>query len=125
MDFAKTMDGWDPGNLLSSSVCPESSSLFALSSQFLLLFLFFFFYLKKQIKRELDVRDIFATETSLCLLGMGLNDSFSAMKLNSEQKYLSSACISIFCFCFTSFVLFFLCLKLGTTLFLSFGSFFF
>lgn len=55
---------------------------------------------------------------------MGLNDSFSATKLKSKQKYLTSAYISIFLFvCFTSFVLVFVCLKLGTTLFLSFSSF--
>lgn len=54
---------------------------------------------------------------------MGLYDSSSARKLKSEPKYLSSAYISIFCFCFTIFVLFLLCLKLGTTLFFPFSSF--
>lgn len=47
---------------------------------------------------------------------MGLNDSFSATKLKSEQKYLGSASISYFAFCFTGFVLLFPCLKLSTTL---------
>lgn len=43
---------------------------------------------------------MFATDTWLFLLRMGLNDSFSATKLKSEQKYLDSAYISIFCFLF-------------------------